>query len=322
MTRNVKMYIIKSKLKWLQLKQKGLSIDEISSISGIPKRTLYFWSEKLSKLGPEGLLDQSRKPKSCPNKISQDVIDKIKAIRLKTRFGPDKIILRLNKEYGISIASRSVARILKRLDLTKKRKRLPIKLRLRKPSTINPGELVQIDVKYAKRFNKRWAYQFTATDDFTRLRLTKFYLEQTNSNALDFLKLVIRFFPFRISAFKTDNASIFTNRYTGYTKSTDPLNPRLHIFDKFCLGKDIVHYLIDPGKPQQNGKVERSHRTDQEEFYDLNEFNSFRDLKQKAKTFLNYYNNDREHLGIGGLTPVEKLRKIAKFNNIKSVQYV
>lgn len=184
------------------------------------------------------------------------------------------------------------------------------------------GELIQIDVKYAKRFNKHWVYQFTATDDFTRLRLTKFYQEQSNYYAMDFLKSVIKFFPFKIQAIKTDNASIFTNRYTGYQKSIDPMNPRLHALDRLCLEYGIIHYLIDPGKPAQNGKVERSHRTDQEEFYDRNEFKSFRDLKQKAKTFLDYYNNQREHLGIGGLTPVEKLRTIAKFNNIESVQYV
>lgn len=316
------MYIIHSKLRWLKLREKGLTFSEIAEVSGISRRTLYFWSEKLEKFGPDGLPDQSRKPKSCPKAISQDVIQKIAAIRLGTRFGPDKIILRLKKQYGISVSARSVARILKRLNMTRKRKRIPVKTKFKKKQTTEAGEIVQIDVKYAKRFNKRWVYQFTATDDFTRLRFTKFYEEQSNYNAINFLKSTMRFFPFHIRAVKTDNASIFTNRYTGYQKSVDPMNPRLHALDYFCLKHHITHYLIDPGKPAQNGKVERSHRTDQEEFYDRNEFVSFRDLKQKAKMFLDYYNNDREHLGIGGLTPVEKLKTIARFNNIKSVQYV
>lgn len=322
MTNSVKMYIINSKLRWLQLREKGLSVQEIAQVSGIPKRTLYFWAQKVTKLGPDGLLDLSRKPKSCSRAIPLDVIDKIRVVRLETGFGPDKIILRLRKQYGISIATRSIARILKRLDLTRKRRRVPVKSKFLKKQTVTAGELVQIDVKYAKRFNKRWVYQFTATDDFTRLRFTKFYLEQSNYHAMDFLKSVVKFFPFEIQAIKTDNASIFTNRYTGYLKSTDPMNPRLHALDRLCLEYGMTHYLIDPGKPQQNGKVERSHRTDQEEFYDRNEFTSFYDLKQKAKKFLDYYNNQREHLGIGGLTPVEKLRTLAKFINIKSVQYV
>ena len=322
MTTSVKMYIINSKLRWLQLRDKGLSIQEIAQVSSISRRTLYFWAHKLTHFGPDGLLDLSRKPKSCSRAIPKDVIDKIKTIRLETKFGPDKIILRLQKQYGVNTTARSVARILKRLDLTRKRKRIFVKTKFPKKQAITAGELVQIDVKYARRFNKRWVYQFTATDDFTRLRLTKFYQEQSNYYAMDFLKSVIKFFPFKIQAIKTDNASIFTNRYTGYQKSIDPMNPRLHALDRLCLEYGIAHYLIDPGKPAQNGKVERSHRTDQEEFYDQNEFASFRDLKQKAKKFLDYYNNQREHLGIGGLTPVEKLRTIAKFNNIKSVQYV
>ena len=123
MTTSVKMYIINSKLRWLQLREKGLSIQEIAQVSGIPRRTLYFWAQKLDNFGPDGLLDLSRRPKSCSRAIHQDVIDKIKTIRLETRFGPDKIVLRLQKQYEISITVRSIARILKRLDLTRKRRR-------------------------------------------------------------------------------------------------------------------------------------------------------------------------------------------------------
>ena len=69
-------------------------------------------------------------------------------------------------------------------------------------------------------------------------------------------KKTIQKAPFKITGIKTDNDSIFTNRYTGYAKSTDPLNPKIHIFDN-CQRHGVYHYLIDPGKPQQNGKVER-----------------------------------------------------------------
>jgi len=57
-------------------------------------------------------------------------------------------------------------------------------------------------------------------------------------------------------AIKTDNGSNFTNRYTGYLKSTDTINPKLHAFDILCQKYNIIHYLIDPGKPSQNGKKE------------------------------------------------------------------
>ena len=104
-----------------------------------------------------------------------------------------------------------------------------------------------------------------------------------NSEAIDFLNKLIKIAPFRIRAIKTDNGSCFTNRYTGYLKSTDPLTPRIHALDLMCQKENIIHYLIDPGKPAQNGKVERSHRTDQEMFYDRQRFKTVLGLKRAIK---------------------------------------
>ena len=86
--------------------------------------------------------------------------------------------------------------------------------------------------------------------------------EIDTTSSLSFLKELLTIADFKICAVKTDNAAIFTNRYTGYNKSTDLLNPRLHPFDILCNELKIPHYLIDPGKPQQNSFVERLHRTD------------------------------------------------------------
>ena len=122
-----------------------------------------------------------------------------------------------------------------------------------------------------------------------------------------FLKELVRVADFKIQAIKTDNASIFTNRYLGYDRSSDPLNPILHALDLLCQKLEIAHYLIDPGKPAQNGKVERSHRTDQEKFHDESTFHSFRDLRKKMKTWNQTYNNTK-HCGLAGKTPNEMLK--------------
>lgn len=112
--------------------------------------------------------------------------------------------------------------------------------------------------------------------------------------------------PFKIKSVKTDNGSIFTNRYLGYAMSANPLNVRLHDFDVLCKKLDMPHYLIDPGKPAQNGKVERSHRTDQEKFYDQLEFKSFEELKYKLRLWNMSYNNTK-HCVLGGKTPNQAL---------------
>ena len=75
---------------------------------------------------------------------------------------------------------------------------------------------------------------------------------------------------------------------------------------KFCAEHGIIHYLIDPGKPAQNGTVERSHREDQEKFYERHRFSSFGDLKRKVIVWNEEY-NDLEHCGLNGKTPNEAL---------------
>ena len=69
---------------------------------------------------------------------------------------------------------------------------------------------------------------------------------------------------------------------------------------------NIVHYLIDPGKPAQNGKVERSHRTDQEMFYDRHKFKTKLELERVIRKWNEYY-NDLEHCALNGMTPNEFL---------------
>ncbi|HRZ30546.1 MAG TPA: integrase core domain-containing protein [Candidatus Paceibacterota bacterium] len=126
-------------------------------------------------------------------------------------------------------------------------------------------------------------------------------------NAVRFLEALISSAPFKISGVKTDNGSIFTNRYVGAYKAIG--QRKRHHFDQACLSHGIVHYLIQPGKPAQNGKVERSHRTDREEFWDRTPFSSLEQLEQKQKKYIDWYNNEREHLGINGLTPREKIKE-------------
>ncbi len=72
------------------------------------------------------------------------------------------------------------------------------------------------------------------------------------------------------------------------------------------LENNIIHYLIDKGKPTQNGTIERSHGEDQRKFYEKNKFKTVHDLKVKIIEWNEYYNN-LEHCGLDGRTPNEVL---------------
>ncbi len=80
----------------------------------------------------------------------------------------------------------------------------------------------------------------------------------------------------------------------------------VHALDRWCAEHDVVHYLIDPGKPAQNGTIERSHREDEQRFYQRNTFKTPQQLKKKIRLWNEYY-NDLEHCGLDGKTPNEVL---------------
>ena len=216
-----------------------------------------------------------------------------------------KIHWQLEKE-GIFIHERTVGKILKKEGLVRKYRVRKIKYKYIKAER-KAGELVEIDVKYVpgRIVGKRY-YQYTAVDTASRWRHLAVYDEQTNFHSILFLKEVIKIFPYKIQAIKTDNGAIFTNYYTSMTKRSDMTVKTIHALDIFCKENNIIHYLIDPGKPAQNGTVERSHREDQQKFYEQNKFKSFKDLQIKLKRWNMYY-NDLEHCGLNGKTPNEYL---------------
>jgi transposase InsO family protein len=158
----------------------------------------------------------------------------------------------------------------------------------------SPGHHVQIDVKiniFIRDGKKIKRFQYTAIDDATRIRALKIYDKRTQANAIDFVDYVIKLFPFRINNIRTDNGHEFQAKF------------HWHVED---LG--MKHSYIKPGTPQLNGKVERSHRTDRKEFYQLLEYTNDVDLNRKLKDWENFYNYHRPHGAHQGKTPYEKLK--------------
>jgi transposase len=310
MTHNTQLLIATERERWLKLHlEAGMTVKELSKRSGFSRDTLHRWKREYLEYGLEGLKEKSRAHHTYPNTTPSETVSLIRELRTKhLRLGAKKIKLKLEKHYGIKIHWQTVHRVLVREHLVSKYSRIQKKEKWL-PKTTIPGELVEIDVIYVRKFKGSWLYQFTAIDSCTRWRYIWITSEQSNRAAVFFLQKLIKEAPFKIQGIKTDNASIFTNYYTGYKKSADPLKPRLHIFDLNCQRLGITHYLIDPGKPQQNGKVERSHRTDREEFWNQAVFRSLSELKNQLATYLKWHNEEREHLGIDGLTPLEKLKK-------------
>lgn len=289
----------------LPIINKEAKLVDVAKVCPHSKRSLERWTAMYKKSGKASLEPKSTEPKTQPNETPISIKERVIDIRKKTKKCALKIHWQLEKE-GIDINARTVGKILRKEDLVRKYRIRKIKYKYIRANR-QPGELVEIDVKYVpgRVANKRY-FQYTAIDTASRWRYLKIYDEYTSYHSICFLEEVIGLFPHKIQAVKTDNGSVFTNYYLGTNKRSDVTVKTLHALDVFCTQNNIIHYLIDPGKPAQQGTVERSHREDQEKFYEQNKFKTFKDLQKKLKCWNMYYNN-LEHCGLNGQTPNEFL---------------
>ncbi len=295
------------KYRWIKpILDKEISIKNMVKVCPFSERSLKYWLTNFKKFGIDGLENKSRRPKTNPNETPIRIKERIIELRKDKKQCALKIMWDLQDE-GVDIHFQTIQKIIKVESLTRK-------YHSRKPKAAYfgkqwlPGEMVEVDVKWVPgRVNGERYYQFTAIDSASRWRYLNVYPFCSNYYALEFLKELISVASFKIKSIKTDNGSIFTNKYLGYAMSADPLDVRVHDFDILCNNMGITHYLIDRGKPAQNGKVERSHGVDQQKFYNELKFNSFEDLKYKIRLWNMYY-NDTKHCGLNGKTPNQALR--------------
>jgi transposase InsO family protein len=298
--------IKEERLRWvLPIINRELRLKDVAKVCPHSQRSLERWTAAYKKHGESGLEPKSTRPRSHPDETEIRIKERIIELRKETKKCALKLKWQLEKE-GVAIHKNTIQKIIKTEGLVRKYKVRKLRYKYVKVP-LSPGELVEIDVKFVpEKIGRMRYYQFTAIDCATRWRYLEIYDDCSNYSSIRFLEKVLRIAPFRVRAIKTDNGTNFTNRYVGYVKSSDPLNPKLHALDLMCQERNIIHYLIDPGKPAQNGKVERSHRSDQEIFYERNKFKDASDLKKKIRLWNNYYNN-LEHCGLNGKTPNEML---------------
>ena len=174
------------------------------------------------------------------------------------------------------------------------------------------GEKVQVDVKYVPKEcmspelqeKKEKFYQYTAIDEFTRLRYTWFTNKHSTYMSAEFVKRLIKYFPFKIETIQTDNGFEFTNRlsWNAFMKKKKTM------FEEILEEKGIKYKVIKPHTPKQNGRVERSHRKDQERFYYGKVFWSLEDLRNRGADWRKESNNFPMR-PLGWLSPNEFLKK-------------
>lgn len=284
--------------------KKEIKLVDAVKVCPYGKRTLERWVAAYKQGGEDALEPHSTEPKRYRGETPIHLKETVIALRKKTKLCAQKLHWRLKKQ-GIDVPARTIGKILKQEGLTRKYRVKKVQYKYLR-ATRKPGELIEIDVKHVPGpIQGKKYYQYTAIDTASRWRHLEVFDEECTYHSVEFTKIVLRVFPYPVFAIKTDNHSTLTNRYTGTNRRSDMTQKQLHALDLFCAERNIIHYLIDPGKPSQNGTVERSHREDNKKLYDRS-YRSVGALRRRMRAW-NVEYNDLEHCGLNGKTPNEFL---------------
>ena len=266
---------------------------------GFSPDTVSRWVRAYNEYGPSGLEQGSRRPKRVRQPETPLLtVQRIQALREEyPRWGREKLRILLLRE-GISISAKGIDRVIARLKARgvlrepqrpRKAARSPLK-RLRRPSGLKvdcPGALVQMDSKQVQPSTGKVVFEFGALDCFTRKRVVALAPSLTSQQGAAFLERAVSAFPFPIQAIQSDGGSEFLGE-----------------FMKRAAALSLPHYFNRPNYPQGNGRVERAFRTDEEEFYQVEELPAdLGGLETALLAWNRVYEGVRPHQALGYLTP-------------------
>ena len=238
----------------------------------------------------ESLADRSHRPHSHPNQHTPEELKLISDMRRRNPNAGLVVFWVKLMQRGYTRSVTSLYRVLRRTgEIAVK---LPNPKYIAKPyeQMQYPGQRVQIDVKFVPEIcivgdaKGQKFYQYTAIDEYSRFRYLEAFEEHSTYSSAVFLKHLIEKLPFKIECVQTDNGAEFTKRL-GNTE-----NPTPTLFERMLEQCGIRHKLIKPYTPRHNGKVERSHRKDNEYFYASHSFYSFDDFTKQLAVHSRKYN--------------------------------
>ena len=300
---------ISTKLNSVKLYRQTKDIGFVCRRYHISKASLMRWNKQYDGT-KESLLAKSHRPhRQHPNAHTEQ---ELKWIRDYHRRNPNISICelygKLREDKAYSRHPGSLYRVFVRLGYRKKVESTKKKSK-HNGKYDTPKELGikwQMDVKYVPSAcyvgtDDEKFYQYTVIEEASRKRFISAYKEQSSYSSVDFFKRAIIFFGYAPETIQTDNGSEFN-----HTQNTT----RIHPFDVFCNEIHVQHKTIRPKTPWHNGKVERSHRNDQQRFYNYLKFYSFEDLQLQMKRYL-YRSNNIPMSILGWMSPNQIHQKLA-----------
>jgi transposase InsO family protein len=281
----------------------GVPVVEVAARAGVTRQTVHRWLTRYAAQGLAGLVDQSKAPGSCPHQMAPAVEARIVAMRVEhPGWGPVTIAHWLAQEGVGPVPGRSsIYRCLVRHGLitpeARKRKKADYKRWERSRSM----ELWQMDIVGGVRLvDGTEAKVVTGVDDHSRFCVSALVVARATARpTCDALALAMRRHgvPEQIL---TDNGKVFTGRFGPGTGEV--------LFDRICRENGIRHILTAPRSPTTTGKVERFHRTLKDELVRGAVFESVEEAQTRIDAWIEHYNHQRPHQGIGMVPPAQRFR--------------
>ena len=265
---------------------------------------IYFWKARWDGT-VQSLACPSRRPHSHPNQHTEAELKLIRDMRRRNpELGMVELWHRLRKR-GYTRRPESLFRVMHKLGLFPQAEKKPVYKPKPYEQMTYPGQRVQVDVKVVPRRciadQELRLFQYTAIDEFTRLRFLGAYPEQSTYSSADFLKKLVKWYArrkIRVECVQTDNGFAFTNRFSNSKRDLPAL------FEQTAALPGTRHKLIRPYTSRHNGKVERSHREDHKRFYSCHKFYSLNGFN-KQFTVHNRRSNNFPMRPLHWLSPAE-----------------
>lgn len=271
------------------------------------RQYIYRWKKRFDG-SMESLRDRSRRPHHHPNQHTPEEIKLITDMRRRNPHAGLVIFWVKLMQRGYSRSMTGLYRFLKKQGFMAVHPPNPKYIPKPYEQMVYPGQRVQVDVKFvpsaclknSKVIGKKF-FQYTAIDEYSRWRFVEAFEEQNTYSSAQFVDLLVKAFPFPIECIQTDNGTEFTNRFTSHKDKPT-------LFQVHLEQHGIQHKLIRPYTPRHNGKVERSHRKDNERFYATHQFYSFEDFAKQLKEYNRREYNHFPMRPLGWKTPNQVLK--------------
>lgn len=285
-----------------QILRKEMKVAVAARALGKSRQILHRWIQTYQTLGPEALYSKKPGPKkgAAVNRTPEDKEDLVIKLAEEHPFeGPLPLSRRYLDETGEKLDSVTVWRIIKRRGHRYGR---PACIPRQKPLLYVksfPGEEIQMDSFYPFGRSRKLV-SFDAIDDCSRWPESKLYEQRTEANAIHFLHYLVARSPFVIRVVRTDRGREFSQKFT-----------------QACQALGIQHIRNKGYSPENNGKIERWHRTLREDLVNVyfHPGAAMEELQYLLGQWLNLFRFKRPHTGLGmnGKTPTERL--ISHYSN-------